>query len=157
MQLTQPPRSGSSWAITDSTNPPPSSSSHPSYSYPRIDTAHHLPGPSDPRLHQARNPPQEPSSKPGRKRKKQFKYLLDLKQDPSASTPEDPANDVNNGAGTEAKKESRKKVKKACIFCKRSHMVRMSPSRLPAVCLTGYLCFPESLQPCEEARPCKRW
>lgn len=35
-------------------------------------------------------------------------------------------------AGAPQRKESRKKVKKACVFCKRSHM------------------------PCEEARPCKR-
>lgn len=41
--------------------------------------------------------------------------------------------DTGDGTGSAAqRKESRKKVKKACIFCKRSHM------------------------PCEEARPCKR-
>ena len=41
--------------------------------------------------------------------------------------------DVTEGSGSAPlRKESRKKVKKACVFCKRSHM------------------------PCEEARPCKR-
>ncbi|SNX86426.1 related to RDS2 - Regulator of drug sensitivity [Melanopsichium pennsylvanicum] len=86
-----------------------------------------------------------PRSTPAsRKRKKQFKYMLEQdgagpSKAPNAGAEDDQETDradtldaaesPNNAA---QRKESRKKVKKACIFCKRSHM------------------------PCEEARPCKR-
>ncbi|GAC95878.1 hypothetical protein PHSY_003456 [Pseudozyma hubeiensis SY62] len=86
------------------------------------------------------------STSTSRKRKKQFKYMLEHEgPDPSSKTTglggdeEDQDRDQLDQleADPEAEsahrpKESRKKVKKACIFCKRSHM------------------------PCEEARPCKR-
>lgn len=89
------------------------------------------------------------SSSSSRKRKKQFKYMLEHDA-PDASKPnsmgtieEDRDRDRDRdqfdqleadveAEGASQRKESRKKVKKACIFCKRSHM------------------------PCEEARPCKR-
>ncbi|CBQ69416.1 related to RDS2-Regulator of drug sensitivity [Sporisorium reilianum SRZ2] len=80
-----------------------------------------------------------------RKRKKQFKYMLERdradtsKHDaPGANEQQhdaehhDDAKAVTGADGASHRKESRKKVKKACVFCKRSHM------------------------PCEEARPCKR-
>lgn len=80
-----------------------------------------------------------------RKRKKQFKYLLDQDEaDPGRSSNVNSAEqgqDTNSpehqyvaegSSSVHQQKESRKKVKKACVFCKRSHM------------------------PCEEARPCKR-
>ncbi|GAC71488.1 hypothetical protein PANT_3c00051 [Moesziomyces antarcticus T-34] len=86
------------------------------------------------------------STSAARKRKKQFKYMLEHDvSEPSkasaAATPDDdherngadPADAAEGVAGpAQPHKESRKKVKKACVFCKRSHM------------------------PCEEARPCKR-
>ena len=80
-----------------------------------------------------------------RKRKKQFKYMLEQQEADSAKASiaagaeEDQEGDrvdsldsSEGPGGASPRKESRKKVKKACIFCKRSHM------------------------PCEEARPCKR-
>ncbi|SPO24213.1 related to RDS2 - Regulator of drug sensitivity [Ustilago trichophora] len=85
------------------------------------------------------------STPASRKRKKQFKYMLEQDgADPSKPSNVGAADDDNdadrtdnldtseNAANAPQRKESRKKVKKACIFCKRSHM------------------------PCEEARPCKR-
>lgn len=86
------------------------------------------------------------STSTSRKRKKQFKYMLEHEGPDSSSKTtgvngdeEDQDRDQFDQleADPEAEsahrpKESRKKVKKACIFCKRSHM------------------------PCEEARPCKR-
>ncbi|SPO23978.1 related to RDS2 - Regulator of drug sensitivity [Ustilago trichophora] len=85
------------------------------------------------------------STPASRKRKKQFKYMLEQDgADPSKPSNVGGADDDNdadrtdnldtseNAANAPQRKESRKKVKKACIFCKRSHM------------------------PCEEARPCKR-
>ncbi|PWY98960.1 hypothetical protein BCV70DRAFT_121574 [Testicularia cyperi] len=74
------------------------------------------------------------TNKAGRKRKKQFKYMIEdtgNNDDKDIVAGED-GDGEGNGDGGDGKKESRKKVKKACIFCKRSHM------------------------PCEEARPCKR-
>ncbi|SOV07828.1 related to RDS2 - Regulator of drug sensitivity [Ustilago sp. UG-2017a] len=79
-----------------------------------------------------------------RKRKKQFKYMLELDGADASKPSSSGAADDDDGehfdqlgaaegsAAAPQRKESRKKVKKACVFCKRSHM------------------------PCEEARPCKR-
>ncbi|EPQ30711.1 uncharacterized protein PFL1_01612 [Pseudozyma flocculosa PF-1] len=68
-----------------------------------------------------------------RKRKKRFKYLLENQSNANGDARDGQSEDPDgNGVDADGKKESRKKVKKACIFCKRSHM------------------------PCEEARPCRR-
>lgn len=102
------------------------------------DSLPHTPGP-----HESTSSSTSRSTTPSRrsscKRKKQFKYLLENPQPGHArhnSTKREVENSNHKIAvpidAAGSKKESRKKVKKACLFCKRSHM------------------------PCEEARPCQR-
>lgn len=80
----------------------------------------------------AKNDP--PASRKSGSRKRQFKYLQDDGQDNGERGDSQEQDEDEGGSEGEGQaKEGRKKVKKACIFCKRSHM------------------------PCEEARPCKRW
>lgn len=128
---------------------PPNSSTHDARHWP--ETRRYSDGPSQP----AASAPSGPafasstaagkSSLPSRKRKKQFKYMLENEDtDSTKPTNADAKDDEQNGNSIDTndaadgadnapqRKESRKKVKKACVFCKRSHM------------------------PCEEARPCKR-
>ena len=69
-----------------------------------------------------------------------FKYLTDAgplgEKDGAAgadTTNGESASPGSNSAAAAAEPVGRKKVKKACLYCKRSHM------------------------PCEVARPCARW
>ncbi|KAN0065478.1 hypothetical protein ACQY0O_001314 [Thecaphora frezii] len=81
------------------------------------------------------NIPDDAGGNGARKRKKRFKYMLESESGGNGEGRSGDAEDTDrdaSGADCDARKESRKKVKKACIFCKRSHM------------------------PCEEARPCRR-
>uniref|UniRef100_V5EF59 Zn(2)-C6 fungal-type domain-containing protein n=2 Tax=Kalmanozyma brasiliensis (strain GHG001) TaxID=1365824 RepID=V5EF59_KALBG len=124
---------------------PPVASAHDARPWPEM--RRYSDGPSRPSTSTSSDPafPANKSTLPSRKRKKQFKYMLELE----AADASKPANDdaekdeldadgmdtIDTAGGIDSvpqRKESRKKVKKACIFCKRSHM------------------------PCEEARPCKR-
>lgn len=122
---------------------PPITSAHPDRHM--ADLHHDSADPSRRTTSNSSNATAPRSTLASRKRKKQFKYMLERDGVDASKPNELGANEDQNdgdhhdhlkaasGAdGATHRKESRKKVKKACVFCKRSHM------------------------PCEEARPCNR-